>query len=193
MKLRIAWIGKTRGAPIQSLTAEYLKRLSRFAGCEALELGSEEALLKLVDKSTARTPPVLVLLDSRGKQLASEEIANFLDYHQSHGTQELLFAIGPGRWLERLHPRSGEPHRVLRKDHTAARVGTRRPAGAALSRLHDSEGPSLPRWTLAAASAGASPAKSRAGLSRSVRVPWFGMEQRRSESWSRHDAIRATY
>ena len=95
MKLRIAWIGKTRGAPIQSLTAEYLKRLSRFAGCEALELGSEEALLKLVDKSTARTPPVLVLLDSRGKQLASEEIANFLDYHQSHGTQELLFAIGP--------------------------------------------------------------------------------------------------
>ena len=36
-----------------------------------------------------------MLLDSRGKQLASEEIANFLEYHQSHDTQELLFAIGP--------------------------------------------------------------------------------------------------
>ncbi len=95
MKLRIAWIGKTRSTPIQSLTAEYLKRLSRFAGCEALELASEDALLKLVDKSTGRTEPVLVLLDSRGKQLASEEIANFLEYHQSHDTQELLFAIGP--------------------------------------------------------------------------------------------------
>ena len=95
MKLRIAWIGRTRSSPIQSLTAEYLKRLSRYAACEALELTSEAALLKLVEKSTARTQPVLVLLDSRGRQLTSEEIANFLEYHQSHGTQELLFAVGP--------------------------------------------------------------------------------------------------
>ena len=95
MKLRIAWIGKTRSAPIQSLTAEYLKRLSRFAACDAMELASEEALLKQVEKSTARTTPALVLLDSRGKQLTSEELANFLEYHQSRSTQELLFAIGP--------------------------------------------------------------------------------------------------
>jgi 23S rRNA (pseudouridine1915-N3)-methyltransferase len=95
VKIRIAWIGKTRSTPIQSLTAEYLKRLARFAACEALELASEEALLKLVQKHTARTQPVLVLLDSRGKQLDSEEIANFLAYHQSHDTQELLFAVGP--------------------------------------------------------------------------------------------------
>ena len=95
MKLRIAWIGRTRSSPIQSLTAEYLKRLSRYAGCDALELMSEAALLKLVEKSTSRTPPVLVLLDSRGRQLTSEEIANFLEYHRSHGTQELLFAVGP--------------------------------------------------------------------------------------------------
>ncbi len=95
MKLRIAWIGRTRSSPIQSLTAEYLKRLSRYAACEALELLSEAALLKLVEKNAARTQPVLVLLDSRGRQLTSEEIANFLEYHQSHGTQELLFAVGP--------------------------------------------------------------------------------------------------
>jgi len=95
VKLRIAWIGRTRSSPIQSLTAEYLKRLSRYAACEAQELMSEAALLKLVEKSSARTAPVLVLLDSRGRQLTSEEIANFLEYHQSHGTQELLFAVGP--------------------------------------------------------------------------------------------------
>jgi 23S rRNA (pseudouridine1915-N3)-methyltransferase len=95
VKLRIAWIGRTRSSPIQSLTAEYLKRLSRYAACEAQELMSEAALLKVVEKSTARTRPVLVLLDSRGRQLTSEEIANFLEYHQSHGTQELLFAVGP--------------------------------------------------------------------------------------------------
>jgi 23S rRNA (pseudouridine1915-N3)-methyltransferase len=95
VRLRIAWIGRTRSAPIQTLTAEYLKRLSRFVASDAQELHSEAALLDLVEKSTRRTPPVLVLLDSRGRQLTSEEIANFLDYHQSHGTQELLFAVGP--------------------------------------------------------------------------------------------------
>jgi 23S rRNA (pseudouridine1915-N3)-methyltransferase len=95
VKLRIAWIGRTKSAPIQSLTAEYLKRLSRFAACDALELLSESALLKLVERSSARTQPVLVLLDSRGRQLDSQEIANFLEYHQSHDTQELLFAVGP--------------------------------------------------------------------------------------------------
>jgi 23S rRNA (pseudouridine1915-N3)-methyltransferase len=94
VKLRIVWIGRTRSAPIQALTAEYLKRLSRFAACEAQELATESALLKLAERAS-RTPPVLVLLESRGRQLTSEEIANFLEYHQSHATQELLFAIGP--------------------------------------------------------------------------------------------------
>lgn len=95
MRLHIAWIGRTKSAPIQSLTAEYLKRLSRFAACDAHELQSEAALLKLLEKATGRTQPVLVLLDSRGQQLTSEEIANFLQYHQAHDTQELLFAVGP--------------------------------------------------------------------------------------------------
>jgi 23S rRNA (pseudouridine1915-N3)-methyltransferase len=101
VKLHIAWIGRTKSAPIQSLIAEYLKRLSRFAACDAHELASESALLKLVEKNAGRTQPVLVLLDSRGRQLASDEIANFLEYHQSHDTQELLFAVGPADgWSE---------------------------------------------------------------------------------------------
>jgi 23S rRNA (pseudouridine1915-N3)-methyltransferase len=95
VRIHIAWIGRTKSAPIQSLTAEYLKRMSRFAACDAHELPSEAALLKLLEKNAGRTQPVLVLLDSRGRQLTSEEIANFLDYHQSHDTQELLFAVGP--------------------------------------------------------------------------------------------------
>jgi 23S rRNA (pseudouridine1915-N3)-methyltransferase len=101
VKLHIAWIGRTRSAPIRSLTAAYLKLLSRYAASETLELMSEAALLKLVEKSTARTHPVLVLLDTRGRQLTSEEIAHFLEYHQSRGTQQLLFAVGPADgWSE---------------------------------------------------------------------------------------------
>ena len=74
------------------------------------ELPSESALLKLVEKSTARTQPVLVLLDSRGRQLDSDEIANFLEYHQSHDTQELLFAVGPADgWSDSTPRRRQEP------------------------------------------------------------------------------------
>lgn len=94
MKLRVAWIGKTKEPAIQSLTAEYLKRISRYTPADGSELASESALLKLTTKS-GRTAPVLVLLDSRGKQMSSEELAAFLGDHRDRGTQELIFAIGP--------------------------------------------------------------------------------------------------
>jgi len=95
VKLKVAWIGKTKEPAIHSLTAEYLKRLSRYVPVESLELASEAALLKQIEKSSSRTPPLLVLLDFRGRQLSSEDLAEFLEHHQTHGTQTLLFAIGP--------------------------------------------------------------------------------------------------
>jgi 23S rRNA (pseudouridine1915-N3)-methyltransferase len=94
MTLRIAWVGKTKESAIQSLGAEYLKRLRRYVSTETHETPSESALLKLADKG-GRTAPILVLLDSKGKQLSSEELAAFLRDHQDRGTQELIFAVGP--------------------------------------------------------------------------------------------------
>ncbi len=91
MKLRIAWIGKTKEAAIQSLTTEYLKRLIRYIPTESLELANEAALLKQVDRASQ----TLVLLDSLGKQLSSEQFAGFIRDHQDRGTQSLLFAVGP--------------------------------------------------------------------------------------------------
>ncbi len=93
MKLRIAWIGKTREPAIQALTAEYLKRIGRFVPAESSELAGESALLKQIEKSVLK--PFVVLLDSRGKQLNSEELAEFLERHQDRGTQAMLFAVGP--------------------------------------------------------------------------------------------------
>ncbi len=94
VKLKVAWVGKTKEPAIQSLTAEYLKRIARFNPCDAAETSSEEALLKMADKA-GRTAPVLVLMDSRGKQLSSEELAEFVNTHLERGTQELIFAVGP--------------------------------------------------------------------------------------------------
>jgi 23S rRNA (pseudouridine1915-N3)-methyltransferase len=90
MKLRVAWIGKTKEPAIQSLTDEYLKRLSRYTDVQGTALRDESAVLKL-----AADGHTLVLLDSRGKQFSSEEFAEFLRGHQDRNPVPLLFAVGP--------------------------------------------------------------------------------------------------
>lgn len=106
MRLKVAWVGKTKEPAIQSLGQEYLKRLGRYISVDTHETSGESALLKLTDKS-GRTAPVLVLLDSRGKQLSSEELAALLRDHQDRGTQELIFAVGPADgWSDEARKRA---------------------------------------------------------------------------------------
>ena len=95
MKIKIAWIGKTKDASIQALTAEYLKRIARYTEVEGVALADEAALLKLREKAGPRPAHTLVLLDSRGKQMLSEEFAQFLENHQDRNPQPLVLAIGP--------------------------------------------------------------------------------------------------
>jgi 23S rRNA (pseudouridine1915-N3)-methyltransferase len=100
VKIRIAWIGKTKEPAIHSLTDEYLKRISRYVQVEGLALRDEGALLQLCGraapakgKSPARS--TLVLMDSRGKQFSSEEFARFLGDYQDRNPLPLVFAVGP--------------------------------------------------------------------------------------------------
>ena len=95
MKLKIAWIGKTKDPAIQSLTDEYLKRIARYTEVEHLVLPDEAALLKLRAKTGTRPAHAVVLLDSRGKQLSSEDFAQFLQTHQDRNPQPLILAVGP--------------------------------------------------------------------------------------------------
>ena len=94
MKLTIAWIGKTKNAAIQSLTDEYLKRLRQYVEPEGISLKDEAALLKFSGRDARSSRRDLVLLDSRGKQMSSEELANFLRTHQDSNPVPLVFAIG---------------------------------------------------------------------------------------------------
>ena len=94
VKLKVAWIGKTKEPTIQALTDEYLKRLTRYAETEGTVLKDESALLALSGPH-ARTKHVLVLLDAKGKQLSSQELAKFLSEHQDRNPLPLLFAVGP--------------------------------------------------------------------------------------------------
>jgi 23S rRNA (pseudouridine1915-N3)-methyltransferase len=103
VKIKIAWIGKTKEPAIQSLTDEYLKRISRYAAVEGLALRDEAALLQLcgratpakASKTSSAGKSTLVLVDSRGKPYSSEEVARFLGDYRDGNPLPLVFAIGP--------------------------------------------------------------------------------------------------
>ena len=94
MKLRIAWIGKTKEPAIEALTDKYLKRLSHYVDTDGASLKDEAAVLKLAVRDARPTRHSLVLLDSRGKQLSSEELAEWFREYQERNPLPLLFAVG---------------------------------------------------------------------------------------------------
>lgn len=95
MKIKIAWIGKTKEPAIASLTDEYLKRISRFAQVEGVTLRDEGDLLAKFGKDAkTATKSTLVLMDSRGQELSSEQFSKFLGNYQDRNPLPLVFAIG---------------------------------------------------------------------------------------------------
>ena len=96
MKLRVAWIGKTKEPAIQALSDEYLRRLRQFADVEGVSFKDEAAVLKAAGRDSSKASRhFLVLLDSRGKQLSSEELARLIGEHQDRNPVPMFFAIGP--------------------------------------------------------------------------------------------------
>lgn len=95
MKIKIAWIGKTKEPAIAALTEEYLKRISRYVPVEGVTLRDEAALIALCRNGTkGGTKYTLALLDSRGTECSSEEFAQFLGDYQDRNPLPLVFAIG---------------------------------------------------------------------------------------------------
>jgi 23S rRNA (pseudouridine1915-N3)-methyltransferase len=99
VKIKVAWIGKTKQPAIQALTDEYFKRIAHYADVEGVVVKDEAAILSLASgerqqkRQQKSDRHKLVLLDSRGKQLSSEELAEFLEREQLNNSP-LLFAIG---------------------------------------------------------------------------------------------------
>ena len=101
VKIKVTWIGKTKDSAIDALTAEYLKRMNRYADVEGVAVKDETALLKLCGREARPIKHTLVLLDSGGKQLTSEEFAEFIGNYQDRNPLPLLFAIGPANGFSR--------------------------------------------------------------------------------------------
>jgi 23S rRNA (pseudouridine1915-N3)-methyltransferase len=106
VKVKIAWIGKTKEPAIQALTDEYLKRISRYAPVEGVSLRDEADLLAKFGgvkggsseggsaRGASATKSTLVLMDSRGKEFSSEQFARFLGDYQDRNPLPLVFAVG---------------------------------------------------------------------------------------------------
>src|SRR5580698_2750954 len=133
VKIKIAWMGKTKEPAIQSLTDEYLKRISRYVPVEGLALRDEAALLQMCGRAplaktsitTNAVKSTLVLMDSRGKQFSSEEFARFLGDYQDRNPLPLVLAVGPADGFSEA-ARSAAQHTIslgtMTLPHELARV-----------------------------------------------------------------------
>ena len=99
MKLLLAAISPQRSrakkSDLDNLFADYVERIARYYPCEPRFFANEQALFDFAQKSSARTPIHIILLDSTGRQFTSDAFAAHLGKLRDSGAQQILFAIGP--------------------------------------------------------------------------------------------------
>jgi 23S rRNA (pseudouridine1915-N3)-methyltransferase len=102
VRIRVLWIGKTQEEWARRGIEEYAGRIRRYQPLEIGEAREEKGaqaeagreaeclrLLKLVPKNAR-----LILLDDKGDELTSTQLASFLGAERDRGTGELVFAVG---------------------------------------------------------------------------------------------------
>lgn len=96
VKITVASVAvRGRSERFDGLAAEYLGRLKPYAEAEALVFKTCESLFEWAERLKARTVPVIVLLDERGKSLSSDALAEWLRRQRDEGQQRIVFAVGP--------------------------------------------------------------------------------------------------
>src|SRR5215475_15536954 len=95
VKIKIAWIGKTKEPAVASLSNEYLSRISRYVQVEGLSVRDESDLVSKFGKvAKGGSKYHLLLLDSRGKEFTSEQFAKFIGNYFDRNPWPLVFAVG---------------------------------------------------------------------------------------------------
>ena len=73
---------------------EYLVRIRRFAPCETLFLSSAQPELLTARVLKESEQSFRVVLDERGRQSSSEELAKFISEHQVRATRRVSLIVG---------------------------------------------------------------------------------------------------
>lgn len=109
MHIALAHIGPKPASrdPFENLVSLYLDRCTTFARSQRHAYRTEEALFEWIGRQQGRAPVITVLLDSRGKQMTSEEFAQWIGRHRDSAAQQIIFAIGPADgWSEASRKRA---------------------------------------------------------------------------------------
>jgi 23S rRNA (pseudouridine1915-N3)-methyltransferase len=99
MRFKFIWIGKTKEKNWRALQDEYLQRLSHFIKFDIVEIKESSAhetkeiegkrILENCNQSAFK-----VLLDVKGKDLSSHELAQKVENWQNQSLKEIIFIIG---------------------------------------------------------------------------------------------------
>jgi 23S rRNA (pseudouridine1915-N3)-methyltransferase len=102
MKIEFIYIGKTTDSYLKEGIALYKKRLANYIGCEEITLNSSAS--KIREKVIAEESAIIlskiaprdfvVLLDERGKEYTSRELAGFIQHCMNKGYNRLLMITG---------------------------------------------------------------------------------------------------
>lgn len=118
MTIKLIAIGKTDNNNLQTLIADYQKRLGHYVRFEfeiIPDLKKVKHLSELQQKdkegelilSKTQKSDVLILLDENGKQMDSVAFANYLQKHLNSGIKNLIFVIGgPYGFSEAVYQRA---------------------------------------------------------------------------------------
>jgi 23S rRNA (pseudouridine1915-N3)-methyltransferase len=91
MKIHLLMLGKTRGAEMNVILADYAKRISRSCAVEITDVRDAAAAMKRLDAGRVATA---FLLDPGGKAFDSVSFAKWLGELRDRGTRELVFVCG---------------------------------------------------------------------------------------------------
>ncbi len=101
LKIIIIQVGKTKDKALQSLIAEYQKRIGPFANIETITVRDEREM-----KDKLRKSQYVIKLDDKGEEVSSEDFAQFIEQRKNQGDSRLVFLIGPpeGFKLDKITP-----------------------------------------------------------------------------------------
>lgn len=99
MKLILASISprksRAKSEAADALFQDFLARAARYTPAEAAVFETEAALLSATERKPNQPSAALILFDSTGENLTSEQFAEGIRHLRDTATQRLMLAIGP--------------------------------------------------------------------------------------------------
>ena len=110
MKLTLASISpraQSKSEPAEALVRDFLARIVRYTPADTQVFDSEARLLAAAARTPTQPAAALLLFDSRGDLLTSEQFADTLGRLRDSGRRRILLAIGPANgWSDAARTRA---------------------------------------------------------------------------------------